>query len=68
MGFDFSVELCYHLVSHILVNLLYLKDLSIRHLHNPVRKMLKPLVMRHHNHSYFMFHIQINKNFHDDVC
>ena len=42
-------------------------DLSISHSHNSVSKGFETDIVSNHNHSNLFFHVQVDKNFHDDV-
>ena len=42
-------------------------DLSISHSHNSVSKGFETDIVSYHNHSNLFFHVQVDKNFHDDI-
>ena len=68
VGLDLLVEVIDHLASDFGVHIRDLQDLSVRHLHDSVCEIFKALVMGNHNHCDFVLDVEINQDFHDDVC
>ena len=69
MDFPHSfVQICDKFVASCGWSLLDLVNLTIGHAHNSVCERLEADVVCYHDHRDLLLLVQVNENFHDDVC
>jgi len=61
-------QICDKLVASSGWSLLDLVNLTIGHAHNSVCKRLESDIVSYHYHRDLLLLVQVNENFHDDVC